>query len=145
MTVEQPTKVVFDTNIWISYLIGKRLSGLTEHLADRKIEIVTTHQLRDELVNTTSKKKFQKYFKKRKVRELLSLLDIIGNSFEVNEYPEICRDPKDNFHLGLIRVSKPNFLVTGDKDLLELNPFEGTEIITPTEFEQRILKGEADR
>ena len=47
----------------------------------------------------------------------------------VTEYPNLCRDAKDNFLLGLIRVSKADILVTGDQDLLELNPFEGTAII----------------
>ena len=29
MTSEPPIKVIFDTNIWISYLIGKQLNDLT--------------------------------------------------------------------------------------------------------------------
>lgn len=56
-------------------------------------------------------------------------MNFIGTDYEVVEFPNICRDPKDDFLLGLIRVSKAEILVTGDQDLLELNPFEGTEII----------------
>jgi putative PIN family toxin of toxin-antitoxin system len=141
MTSEPRTKVIFDTNIWISYLIGHQLGELTEFLTSQKIEIILSEQLRTELTEVTRRKKFQKYFSKEKVSELLKLMDFIGTDYEVIEYPNICRDPKDNFLLGLIRASKANFLVTGDQDLLELHPFEGTEIIEPNQ----LLKKIADR
>ncbi|MEQ9468432.1 MAG: putative toxin-antitoxin system toxin component, PIN family [Ekhidna sp.] len=138
MTSEKRTKVIFDTNIWISYLIGHQLSELTELLTSQRIEIILSEQLRTELTEVTRRKKFQKYFSKEKVAELLKLMNFIGTDYEIIEYPNICRDPKDNFLLGLIRVSKSNFLVTGDQDLLELNPFEGTEIIEPNQLLAKI-------
>ena len=61
-------------------------------------------------------------------------MDILGTQYEVLKYPNICRDVKDNFLLGLIRALQANFLVTGDQDLLELNPLEGTEIIEPNQL-----------
>ncbi len=134
MTSEHLTKVIFDTNIWISYLIGQQLGGLTELLTTHKIELVLSEQLRTELIEVTGRKKFRKYFSKEKVSELLKLMDFLGTDYQVNEYPNICRDSKDNFLLGLIRVSKAHFLVTGDQDLLVLNPFEGTEIIEPNQL-----------
>ena len=134
MTSEHLTKVIFDTNIWISYLIGQQLGGLTELLTTHKIELVLSEQLRTELIEVTGRKKFRKYFSKEKVSELLKLMDFLGTDYQVNEYPNICRDSKDNFLLGLIRVSIAHFLVTGDQDLLVLNPFEGTEIIEPNQL-----------
>ncbi len=50
----------------------------------------------------------------------------------------ICIDPKDNFLLDLIDVSKADYLVTGDKDLLEHNPFKTAKILTPAEFENQL-------
>lgn len=134
MTSEKRTKVIFDTNIWISYLIGHQLGELTELLTSQRIEIILSEQLRTELTEVTRRKKFQKYFSKEKVAELLKLMNFIGTDYEIKEYPNICRDPKDDFLLGLIRISKAKFLVTGDQDLLELNPFEGTEIIEPNQL-----------
>lgn len=138
MTSEHQTKVIFDTNIWISYLIGGQLGNITELLSSRKIELVLSEQLLTELTEVTSRQKFRKYFDERKVNELLKLMDILGTNYEIAEYPNICRDPKDNFLLGLIRVSQANFLITGDQDLLELNPFERTEIIEPNQLLERI-------
>lgn len=48
--------------------------------------------------------------------------------------------PKDNFLLDLIEFSKADYLVTGDKDLLEHNPFKTAQILTPTEFEKQLVK-----
>jgi len=123
MTSEKRTKVILDTNIWISYLIGYQLSGLTELLICQKIELVLSEQLRTEIIEVTRRKKFRKYFNEQKVNQLLKLMEFIGTDHEVIDYPNVCRDPKDDFLLGLIRVSQANFLVTGDQDLLELNPF----------------------
>lgn len=138
MTSENRIKVIFDTNIWISYLIGYQFGDLTELLSTRKIELVLTEQLRTELLEVTGRKKFRNYFNQDKVQELLKLMGILGTEYQVDEYPDVCRDSKDNFLLGLIKLSKANFLVTGDQDLLVLNPFEGTEIIEPSQFKWKI-------
>ena len=36
--------------------------------------------------------------------------------------------------LELARVAKADYLVTGDVDLLVLDPFEGTKILSPASF-----------
>lgn len=50
-------KVIFDTNVWISFLIGKRLSFIKEHIANGKILIITTPQLIEEILEVTSREK----------------------------------------------------------------------------------------
>jgi putative PIN family toxin of toxin-antitoxin system len=75
---------------------------------------------------------------KDRVDELMKLKNFLGTDYKVSEYPNICRDAKDNFLLGLIKASQANLLVTGDQDLLDLNPFEGTEIIEPNQLLSRI-------
>ncbi len=65
-------------------------------------------------------------------------MDILGTNYEVTDYPNICRDVKDNFLLGLIRASNANFFITGYQDLLELNSFEGTEIIEANQLLEKI-------
>jgi putative PIN family toxin of toxin-antitoxin system len=46
----------------------------------------------------------------------------------------ICRDPKDNKFLELALEVNAACIVTGDKDLLVLNPFENIPIVTPADF-----------
>ena len=53
---------------------------------------------------------------------------------EVIRHVKACRDPKDDKFLELAANGEADYLITGDKDLLELAPFEGIPVITPKEF-----------
>ncbi len=53
---------------------------------------------------------------------------------EIKELITICRDPKDDKFLELAISGKADFIITGDQDLLILNPFRDIEIITANEF-----------
>ena len=128
-------KVIFDTNVWISFLIGKRLSFIKNHISSGQISIVTTEQLLKEIMEVTSRERLKKYFPKESVTELLELLDTIAEKVKIKSTHFINRDPKDNFLLDLIDFSKADYLVTGDKDLLVHNPFKSAIILTPANFE----------
>lgn len=133
-------KVIFDTNVWISFLIGKRLSKIKRHISEGHITIITTEQLLTEIKIVTSREKLKKYFPKENVKELIELLETIAEKVEIEPTHFINRDPKDNFLLDLIDFSKADFLITGDKDLLEHNPFKKAQILTPSEFENQLGK-----
>ncbi|MFY8186717.1 MAG: putative toxin-antitoxin system toxin component, PIN family [Flavobacterium sp.] len=131
-------RVIFDTNVWISFLIGKRLTKIKQYIVNKNITIVVTDQLLTELKIVTSREKLKKYFPKNSVTHLIELLVAIAEHIKIEPTHFINRDPKDNFLLDLIDFSKADYLVTGDKDLLELNPFKTARILTPTDFEQEI-------
>ena len=132
---EKPTiKVIIDTNLWISFLIGKELAKLKQLIVGRTIQVVLCEQIIEEINLVTQRPKLQKYFPATKVQELLELLRIIGLWIEVTSEVSICRDPKDNYLLALAKDSKADFLITGDGDLLTLVNFEGTEISTYKDF-----------
>ena len=128
-------KVIFDTNVWISFLIGKRLSFIKNYISSGHIKIITTEQLLKEIKEVTSRERLKKYFPHESVTELLELLETIAEKVEIKSTHFINRDPKDNFLLDLIDFSKADYLVTGDKDLLVLNPFKSATILTPANFE----------
>jgi predicted nucleic acid-binding protein len=46
----------------------------------------------------------------------------------------VCRDPNDDVVLECAVVSGAQAIVTGDKDLLVLDPYDGIRIVTPAEF-----------
>jgi hypothetical protein len=58
---------------------------------------------------------------------------------EIEESINICRDPKDDKFLELAFSGKADFIVTGDQDLLVLNPFRNIEIITANVFLSRSM------
>ncbi len=46
----------------------------------------------------------------------------------------MCRDAKDDKFIEVAFNGKADFIITGDKDLLVLNPFKNIEIITVNDF-----------
>ena len=52
---------------------------------------------------------------------------------------DVCRDPEDIPVLGTAIAAAADVLVTGDKDLLVLNPFRKVAILSPREFHTRYV------
>jgi putative PIN family toxin of toxin-antitoxin system len=79
-------------------------------------------------------KKFDKYLslsaRTNFLNDLLESVKII----EIVETINVCRDPKDNKFLELAINGKADYIITGDQDLLVLNPFQTIRILTPQEF-----------
>jgi putative PIN family toxin of toxin-antitoxin system len=69
---------------------------------------------------------------------LIELLEIIAVKIKIRQKFILSRDPKDNFLFDLIYASKADFLVTGDKDVLEHHPFKTAQILTPADFEKKL-------
>lgn len=132
---EKSIKVIFDTNVWISFLIGKKLSIIKDYISSGEIKIVITQQLLDEIKDVTTRPRIKKYFPQQSVNELIALLKAIAIIVEIEPTHFNCKDPKDNFLLDLIDFSKADYLVTGDKFLLELNPFMTATILKPADFD----------
>ena len=57
-----------------------------------------------------------------------------GEFITVTSSTNICRDPKDNFLLSLSKDGKASYLITGDKDLLDLKRFGKTQIVTMKKY-----------
>lgn len=53
---------------------------------------------------------------------------------EIIEKVQECRDPKDDKILELALNGGAEYIVSGDKDLLVLNPFRDVKIVTVEEF-----------
>ena len=132
-------KVIIDSNIWISFLIGKNLTGLQYFIDEQKIKIITCNEQRAELAEVFKKAKLRKYFSKYQIIEFFELLDESSECIKLITHSDLCRDPKDNYLVSLAIDSNADYLITGDKDLLELNSIENTKIIKYTDFE-KILK-----
>ncbi len=132
---EKNIKVIFDTNVWISFLIGKKLAIIKDYISSGEIKIIVTQQLLAEIKDVSGRPAIKKYFPQQTVTELITLLNAIAIIVETVPTHFDCKEPKDNFLLDLIDFSKADYLVTGDKYLLELNPFMTATILKPTDFE----------
>jgi uncharacterized protein len=52
----------------------------------------------------------------------------------ITEHVTVCRDPTDDKFLDLAINGRADLILTGDKDLLVLNPFRGITIVAPVTF-----------
>ncbi len=89
-------RVVIDTNIWISYLIGKLLQEIDEKIVSKEIKIVVSEGLLKELSEVSNRPKFKNIFTPRRIKELFSLLDNYAVVIVPRQKINICRDAKDN-------------------------------------------------
>ncbi len=133
---KKPIKVIIDTNLWISFLISKRLINLDNLILNSKIRLVFSMELLDEFISVVSKPKFSEYFDKHDIEKLITLFDTFGVVCSVNSKIKLCRDKKDNFLLSLAKDSNADYLITGDKDLLEIKQIHNARILTYSEFEK---------
>ena len=127
-------KIVIDTNIWISYLIGKTLSELNGIIENPKIEIIVTDELISEIAETFERKHLVKYFKNDKFTDFWNYLNKISLDMKIDNLPDICRDVDDNYILALADQTNCDFIITGDKDLLVLEQYKGVKILRFRDF-----------
>lgn len=137
---DRHVKVIIDTNLWISFLIGLKASPAVRRiLTDGTVSIVMTDILQQEIMAVASRPKFAHYFAPEACERLLAFLRARSEDYPLGDIPARCRDPKDDYLLELARVADADILVTGDKDLTDLHQFGHCQILTLAEFKQMYL------
>jgi putative PIN family toxin of toxin-antitoxin system len=132
--VNRPLRVVIDTNIFISFLITNNYTNLFELVQSGNIKFIFSEELLNELLEVMNRPKLKKYFTKFQMTSLVNSINNYAEYIDVITKPEVCRDPNDNFLLGLCKDGLADYLITGDQDLLILQKFENTRIIKITEL-----------
>lgn len=128
-------RVVADTNVWVSRLL---LSGSAAARAlDKALgssEVMVSEILVAELANVLSRSKFDRYVSVQDREEFLRRVLQVATVAPVLSEVEVCRDPDDNHVLALALDTESDCILTGDRDLLVLNPWRGIAIASPRAF-----------
>ena len=69
-------------------------------------------------------------------RKLMGAAELVT----ITERITACRDPTDDKFLELAANGRADLIVSGDGDLLALNPFRNIAIITPAAFVQGVVR-----
>lgn len=133
MSRTPPIRVVIDTNVWLSGLIfGGKPEEIIKLFVDETIIVVVSEELLSEL--------------RRKVMERfplyvpsLSLLEAsIRKDAEMvklgSQTIQVSRDDDDNKFIETGVIGECQFIVTGDKDLLDIVVYKDIKIVTPSKF-----------
>jgi len=128
-------KIILDTNIWISFLIGHRLPEIRMIITDERFEVFVCPQLMGEIIDVASRDKIRRYIPSTDISDLLRIIRAFCYSVEIEEdaVSEI-RDPKDLYLLSLAETIDAFYIVSGDADLTTLGKHGNTRIITLSEF-----------
>lgn len=130
------SRIIIDTNLWISFLITKDFTKLDEIIFSRNGILVFSQALLDEFMEVAMRPKFRRLFSAADLEEILETIGEYAEFVKVQTKIEVCRDPKDNFLLSLAVDGNADFLLTGDKDLLDMTKFGETAIVTISDFLQ---------
>lgn len=128
-------RLVFDTNVIVSALL--LIESKPRKAFDRALQtgrILLSDETLTELYQVLSRRRLRRYIDPHDIRDFLAALVREAEWIDVKTRLSVCRDPKDNKFLDLAVSGSANYLVTGDSDLLVLNPFRGVTILSPGSF-----------
>jgi putative PIN family toxin of toxin-antitoxin system len=140
--------VVLDTNVILSAFLSPR--GTPAQVLKRweaeEFELATSPTLRAELFRTLEYPKVKKSLKasKEEIQNTLRRLALVPLDNEPTSKVDVVkRDSDDNRVLECAEDAGAQYIVTGDEDLLELQEYNGIQILSPAAF-LRVLDAQVD-
>lgn len=121
-------RLILDTNIYLSALIyGGMVETILDCIAENKVQMLVSPDLEFEIL-----KKFrEKQAPEETVKKVRFLLEYQGVMITPTVTITACRDQKDNFILELAQTVLADYIVTRDKDLLDMKKWKTTKIVKP--------------
>ena len=128
-------RVVVDNSALVSRLLLPRsVPGRAVRKAVDEAQLLVSEATLDELADVLSRAKFDAYVTIEDRQEFFRLLGRIAELVPTTYTVRACRDPGDDKFLELAVNGSADLIVTGDKDLLALDPFRGIPILTPARY-----------
>ncbi len=126
---------VVDTNTLVSHLlIPRSLPHLAVQKALSSGDLLVSDSTLQELADVLSRPKFEKYLSLAERNLFFQFLSRVAIQVAILRPIRACRDPKDDKFLEVAISGRADAIITGDSDLLDLNPFLGIPIYTPKAF-----------
>lgn len=132
--------MVIDSNLWVSRLLmpGGTAARAVDHGLSWGVPLVSEATLA-ELSDVLSRDRFDRYVTRTDRQHFLRLLGGVVRVVPITQRIVACRDPRDDRFLDVALSGEAHLILSGDRDLLELHPFHGIEILSPADFLRRPL------
>jgi uncharacterized protein len=128
-------RYVFDTNVMVSALLfDQSKPAQAFNAALDRGDILLSHSVLKELTEVLGREKMRQYLLPEEREQFIIALLKESLFIDIKETIQACRDPEDDKILELAVNGRAHCIITGDKDLLTLNPFRKISIIKPDEF-----------
>ncbi len=136
--------VIFDTNILVSaaLLSGSQADLCVRAVLTRNFPLIFSPATYDELSDVLMRSKFDRYVSRRSRYTLLRTwrtAAVIFPDTALREAVQDCRDPADDKFLELALAGGARAIVTGDPDLLVLDPWREVRIVKLNDFERVVI------
>lgn len=133
-------RVLLDANIYVSYLLSPGKPGTINTIVRASAghyTLLIPRELARELTDAISaKKSLSSRISVDEAQALLAELLEYAETLDIAgiEVPALTRDAKDDYLLTYAVLGEADYLVTGDQDLLVLDPAGSLRIVTPATF-----------
>ncbi len=128
-------RIVADTNLLISrLLLPGSVPGQAVRKAEREGLILASRATLGELADVLGRRKFDPYVSVEERQDYLRRLARTVDVVTVGHRVRLCRDPRDDKFLELALSGEADLILTGDQDILALDPFRGIPVITAREY-----------
>lgn len=120
-------KVVFDTNIYISGIFWKGTPrDLLRHAISGDIDLIVSKDILEE-IKTVLWRDFE--MQPRDIKDILENIVQISEVVHVKSNLDVTCDRGDNKVLACALDGRADFLVSGDRHLLDLGKYKGVQVI----------------
>jgi putative PIN family toxin of toxin-antitoxin system len=128
-------RIVVDTNTMVSrLLLANSVPADAVRKAVKEAQLLVSAATATELADVLSRPKFDAYLSLADRQQFVRLLGRVAEMVPIVHTVRACRDPRDDKFLELAVNGEADLIVTGDEDLLALDPFRGIPIITPAAY-----------
>jgi uncharacterized protein len=124
-------RVVLDTNVIVSAAVwGGNPSKIIKRVADGLDKLFITEDIVDELEDVLRRPMFGLSSEEAELR--IAEIEELGKKVAVS--PErritgVCRDSDDDIYLECALAANADYIITGDRDLLDLKEYGGVKIV----------------
>lgn len=129
-------RLVIDTGVLISAAIkAQTVPNIAVYQAEQRGTLLKSRVTEAELMEVIDRPYLAQLISPAARNRLVQLM-AVAELVAITEQFAACRDPKDDKFLELAVSGRADLILTGDKDLLALNPFRGIPIVGPATFVQ---------
>lgn len=129
-------RVVVDTNVFVSAALkDKSFPALALHVVEQRGTLLKSAVTERQLFEVLARPGLAALIDQASVDRMHRLM-AAAELVTITECIAACRDATDDKFLELAVSGKADVIVSGDADLLVLNPFRGIPIIVPAVFVQ---------
>lgn len=131
-------RVVMDANVLVSrLLLPQSIPAQAVRMARRRGLLLVSEATMYELADVVARDKFDRYISVENRRRFLRQLRRRAELVQIVQVVRECRDPDDDKILEVALNGRADIIITGDAELLAMNPWREIAIVTSADYLKR--------